>query len=376
VWVRDNVHVAHHLAVVGEIQSALRAMTTLSEYFSLHRQRFVDIVEGRKDPSQAMNRPHVRITGETLSEVAQRWNHKQNDALGYFVWLFVKLVLAGQLRPNDQQLSTLALFPAYFAKIEYWHDEDSGHWEEWPKIEASSIGVVVAALRALRDLKAVPAFRNPLAREGVSAGFLEELIHAGEQELAQILPWECVQPELDKQRDVDSALLFLIYPVCLVKEDMADRILGKVRAELEGEIGIARYKHDTFWCPDYKRSVKRLVRTDAVSEGDQRKKLKVARGDEAQWCIFDPIVSCIYARRFLESGADDDLDLQIHYLNRSLLQLTAFDSSLGPYQCPEAYYLSDGKWVPNDATPLLWTQANLRLAMHFAQMSAEKYGGG
>ncbi|MFY9942839.1 MAG: glycoside hydrolase family 15 protein, partial [Desulfobacterales bacterium] len=237
VWVRDNVHVAHHLAVVGEIQSALRTMTILSEYFSLHRQRFVDIVEGRKDPSQAMNRPHVRITGETLSEVAQRWNHKQNDALGYFVWLFVKLVLAGQLRPNDQQLSTLALFPAYFAKIEYWHDEDSGHWEEWPKIEASSIGVVVAALRALRDLKAVPAFRNPLAREGVSAGFLEELIHAGEQELAQILPWECVQPELDKQREVDSALLFLIYPVCLVKEDMADRILGKVRAELEGEIG-------------------------------------------------------------------------------------------------------------------------------------------
>ncbi|MFY9943210.1 MAG: hypothetical protein WAK57_13625, partial [Desulfobacterales bacterium] len=113
-----------------------------------------------------------------------------------------------------------------------------------------------------------------------------------------------------------------------------------------------------------------------VSEGDQRKKLKVARGNEAQWCIFDPIVSSIYARRFLASGADEDLDLQLHYLNRSLLQLTAFDSSLGPYQCPEAYYLSDGKWVPNDSTPLLWTQANLRLAMHFAEMSAEKYGGG
>jgi hypothetical protein len=77
-----------------------------------------------------------------------------------------------------------------------------------------------------------------------------------------------------------------------------------------------------------------------------------------------------------DGGAEEDLDLQLYYLNRSLLQLTAFDSSLGPCQCPEAYYLSDGKWVPNDATPLLWTQANLRLAMHFAGMSADKSGGG
>ncbi|MEL6327714.1 MAG: phosphorylase kinase, partial [Cyanobacteria bacterium J06626_23] len=52
------------------------------------------------------------------------------------------------------------------------------------------------------------------------------------------------------------------------------------------------------------------------------------------------------------------------YFNRSLGQLTAEDSPFGELKCPEAYYLEKGRYVPNDVTPLLWTQANLMLAFH------------
>ena len=86
-------------------------------------------------------------------------------------------------------------------------------------------------------------------------------------------------------------------------------------------------------------------------------------GQEAQWCIFDPIISIIYGHRYYLSKNVDDLDKQINYFNRSLGQLTAPGSIFGECQCPEAYYLEDGHYVPNDNTPLLWTQANLWAAI-------------
>jgi len=43
----------------------------------------------------------------------------------------------GALQP--EQLEILGLFPLFFQAVRYWEDEDSGHWEEARKIEASSI---------------------------------------------------------------------------------------------------------------------------------------------------------------------------------------------------------------------------------------------
>ena len=44
------------------------------------------------------------------------------------------------------------LIARYFQKIQYWKDEDSGHWEELRKVAASSIGVATAGLREFRSL--------------------------------------------------------------------------------------------------------------------------------------------------------------------------------------------------------------------------------
>jgi phosphorylase kinase alpha/beta subunit len=63
------------------------------------------------------------------------------------------------------------------------------------------------------------------------------------------------------------------------------------------------------------------------------------------------------------------LDLQTHYFNRSLGQITGKDSPIGEFKCPELYYLEQEKYIPNDATPLLWTQANLQIALELIKKS-------
>ncbi|MGC2692656.1 MAG: hypothetical protein WA228_08160, partial [Desulfobaccales bacterium] len=92
-------------------------------------------------------------------------------------------------------------------------------------------------------------------------------------------------------------------------------------------------------------------------------------GQEAQWCIFDPIISIIYGFKYQKSGDQNYFRLQIHYFNRSLGQLTAEDSEFGGFKCPELYYLERGQYVPNDTVPLLWTQANLWMAFKFMRDS-------
>ena len=84
---------------------------------------------------------------------------------------------------------------------------------------------------------------------------------------------------------------------------------------------------------------------------------------EAQWCIFDPIVSVIYGNRYAQTGRRADLRKQIRHLNRSLCQLTGPRDAAGPFRCPELYCLQKGLFLPNDHTPLLWTQANLMMAL-------------
>ena len=74
-------------------------------------------------------------------------------------------------------------------------------------------------------------------------------------------------------------------------------------------------------------------------------------------------MSAIYGKRYQRNRRPKDLNNQVWYLNRSLGQITGEDSQFGPFKCPELYYLEDDKWVPSDPTPLLWTQANLLMAL-------------
>jgi len=41
------------------------------------------------------------------------------------------------------------------------------------------------------------------------------------------------------------------------------------------------------------------------------------------------------------------------------------------FECPELYYIEDNQYVPGDVVPLLWTQANLRIALKIMEQSLQ-----
>jgi glycosyl hydrolase family 15 len=369
VWVRDNVFIAYAKYLNGELEPARKTAHALMQYFERYQHRFTDIIDGKADPSDPMNRPHIRFNGAKLEETGAKWAHAQNDALGYFLWFFCTLLRANALEFSSEAATILRLFPRYFQKIAYWQDEDSGHWEEVRKISASSIGVVVAGLKELYKLMSDASDTSALKHD---AELVAELIARGEKALNAILPAECVQSDPEKSRRYDAALLFLAYPLRIVNPATASTIVSEIIRELQGDIGIRRYPLDSYWAPDYKEKLKPAERTADFSENlSTRNKLLPRPGLEAQWCIFDPIVSCYFGMRFQRTHAREDLDQQTEYFNRALGQITAESPALSPFRCPELYYLEHERYVPNDHVPLLWTEANLLLALNMMRANAQ-----
>lgn len=370
VWVRDNMHIAHAHYINGLKDVAIKNVQTFADYFIKHKHRFENIITGKLDPGDPMNRPHIRFDGTTLCELNQKWSHAQNDALGYFLWLFCMIYNKENIPLSAQQIELMALFVLYFEKISYWNDEDNGHWEETRKIEASSIGTVIAALCQLHKL--IERYNVTLQHheDKITPAKIDTLIHLGNKFLHEILPFECIQHEPKKERKYDGALLFLIYPLCIIQdESLENQILSNVHENLQGEYGIRRYPGDSYWAQDYKQNFSEEDRTIDFSDNISSRDILLEPGKEAQWCIFDPVLSVIYGKRFQKTGEPDYLKLQIKHFNRSLSQLTGEDSPFGSYKCPELYYVENGRYIPNDTVPLLWTQANLLNAFKFMRES-------
>jgi Glycosyl hydrolases family 15 len=365
VWIRDNIYVAYAHYVTGETDIAIKTLNALMKYFQVYRQRFERIIEQPDRASHVMERPHVRFDGEHSQELPENWSHAQNDALGYFLWLYCKLVNEGLLLITGAEIEVLALFPLYFEAIAYWKDADSGHWEEERKVEASSIGVAKAGLAALRQtLVKSSHVADQFAYQDrvVTLELLDRLIQNGDAALAEILPYECRSPKSNVRR-YDAALLFLIYPLNVLDPAMADRVVEDVIHNLQGDYGIKRYLRDSFWAADYRTKLSPEQRTANISDDMTYRDSLIQAGQEAQWCIFDPIISIIFGQKFQATGQATDLEQQVFYLNRALGQLTGETCEAGELKCPELYYLEDGKYRANDATPLLWTQANLKVAL-------------
>ncbi|MGZ4954031.1 MAG: glycoside hydrolase family 15 protein [Methylobacter sp.] len=367
-WIRDAIMITNYQYEVGALDTARKTVTTLRDYFDKHRDRFVDIIEGYSDKEDPMQRPHIRFIGDTLEEVKQQWAHAENDALGYALWMAFHLANHGELELNEKESQVFALFPFYFEAIEYWRDPDNGHWEEERKIESSSIGVVVAALMKMRCFMLDhPTFYFKYGDINASIVQLDRLITKGQEQLDDFLPYES-----PPQRLADGALLFLIYPLNVVSEEQADEILRVVLADLKGDYGIKRYLGDSYWCADYKSFFKEEERTVDFSGDMERRDKFLKPGTEAQWCIFDPIVSIIFGRRYLQNNKLEDLEKQTHFFNRALSQITSEEFRLGGGKCAEAYYIENsvtGLYVPNDHVPLGWTQANLGTALEYMKRS-------
>lgn len=183
------------------------------------------------------------------------------------------------------------------------------------------------------------------------------MIAKGRGRLDATLPFEA-PPE----RLVDSALLFLIYPLGVVRSRaMEDAVLNLVQARLKDEIGIKHYAGDSYFCQDYDEWFPPDLMSSDFSERLDYRDAFLQPNCEAQWCIFDPVLSVIYGQRFL-AGPSDTASFP-KQVNRSLAQVTAAG------ECPELYFLKQGRYVANAHTPLAWTQASQALALHLLEKS-------
>ncbi len=363
VWIRDNVLVAHSFWLRGQEAPAIACVQGLSQFLKSQRRRFREVID---DPAHtikddATRRPHIRFTAQNSSELTEKWPHAQNDALGQVLWFRFVLANAGALPLTADDWDTYQLFPLYFDAIEYWKDKDSGAWEEGRKVNNSSVGAVVAGLRELRKYQASRRGQNSAAEHGsLNIETLDQLIAKGLKRLNDTLPFEA-PPE----RLVDAALLSLIHPLAVVQEESKqDAILKMVQARLKGEVGIKRYAGDSYFCQDYDEW---FAPSQMCVDFSQRLDFRDAflqPNCEAQWCIFDPVLSIIYGQRYLANPSDSEsFHKQVHYFNRSLRQITADG------RCPELYFLKQGRYVANAHTPLAWTQANQALALHLLEKS-------
>jgi len=371
VWIRDNVYIARAYARGGACDVAARTGTALFQLLHTQRTRFEAIIADPARASDAMQRPHVRFDGLTLRELPERWPHAQNDALGYALWLYAGLADAGALEVSAEAGRVLQLLPAYFHAIRFWEDQDSGHWEETPKVSASSIGVVVAGLKALLALANGPEPRCYL--KPALVGMVAELVEEGSRALRNVLPSECIERLPGLNRRYDAALLFLVHPLDVVTGADAALVVEDIERFLRGEVGVRRYLGDSYWAPDYDVRVAPGEQSADYSQCQQaRDALLDSIGHEAQWCIFDSVLSSHFGERYLQTRDPRDLQQQTLYFERALAQITP------EWECVELYFLKEGHYLPNPHRPLLWAQANLWAALEVLRASLvenEREGG-
>jgi GH15 family glucan-1,4-alpha-glucosidase len=364
VWIRDNVMVANSFRLRGFAGPAIACMQGLTEFLAKEAPRFREIID---DPLRALKedvdrRPHIRFATQTLRELPEKWPHAQNDALGQALWFRFVLANAGALPVAATEWKMYSLFPEYFEAIEYWQDKDSGSWEEGRKINNSSVGAVVAGLEEMQKYLGAATAKSA-AKHSPRAEYsatIEKLIAKGRARLETTLPFEA-PPE----RLVDSALLSLIHPLDVVRpRSMQDAILNLVQARLKGEFGIKRYANDSYFCQDYDQWFAPSQMSADFSDRNDFRDAFLQPNCEAQWCIFDPLLSIVYGQRYLADRSDEaSYEKQVHYFNRSFRQITRQG------QCPELYFLKQGRYVANAHTPLAWTQANQALALHLLEKS-------
>jgi len=242
---------------------------------------------------------HARFDPISFDEIHEDWGNKQNDAVGALLFKIGDLFKKGiMVIRNQEDLMIVQKLVLYLQSIEYWHDSDNGVWENDEEIHASSVGACVAGLKAVQKIVDVP----------------QDLIDKGQGALDAMLPRE------SHSKEVDLALLTLIYPYNIVSNEQRDQILHNVETLLVREKGVVRHFGDWYY----------------------------NNGLEAEWVMGFPWLAVIYKHM-------GDMEKYNHYMNKT-------------YACmnwrgdlPELYYGGSRKY--NENTPLGWNHAMLLCAI-------------
>lgn len=419
VWLRDSLWAYLSLEADPKTRpDAGKLLRALLSYMSSQPQlaRFEAIIANPKLLATAnapMEVPHIRFNGadpnfaDVLENGApQRWNHKQNDALGLFFDLFLRAIQCREIEVSalDQSArALLVLMPAYFHAIRFWEMEDAGAWEEIERINSSSIGLVTSGLERLVSLVDPVAkqtyhknFAAIIAAEAKRKGFVAKLdpkiiaamVSNGYERVRKQIKAggesPLYPPNSMRYRKADAALLVLLYPAELKELSVAERLsIVDAISPLIGNYGIKRYEGDSyqsgnFWFQAPPTGDGAPGKTDDTSSAKDfaERGSKLLKDSEAEW-FFDSWLSLVYGRLYAQTKNETHRDLQLKHFNRALAQITGGTKEqpmLGAdgrpvpiLALPESYNAivqeTERFAAPSPITPLNWAKACLSLAL-------------
>ena len=304
-WLRDNFYECLAFEVIGDWDTVEKTYSALLKAFLKHEYKIDYAI--KKKPEHRHEYIHARIHPETFDEFWEEWGNKQNDSIGSILFSLGRLEVHHKrslIKSGDEKRIVQKLVD-YLGSVEYWHDKDSGMWEEDEEIHASSVGACVAGLELISKVEGivVPA----------------TLIRNGYETLSKLLPRE------SEKKFVDLSLLSLIYPYNVVSDKQRDLILEHVEYHLLRKRGVIRYKGDYYYNKN----------PDGHSE-------------EAEWTFGLSWLAIIYSNLGNEEKAN-------YFLEQELNTLT--DDGV-----PELYFSNSKKH--NENTPLGWAESLFIVALY------------
>ena len=304
-WLRDNFYECLAFEVIGDWDTVEKTYNAILNIFLKHESK-IDYAISKK-PKHKHQYTHPRYHPKTFEEFWEEWGNKQNDSIGAILFRIGELETHHKrtILKDKSHIRIINKLIKYLESIEYWHDPDSGMWEEDEEVHASSVGACVAGLTAVSKL---PKIHVP-----------KGLITNGKKTLKHLLPRE------SKGKFVDLALLSLIYPYKVATHKQEKEILKNVEYLLLRKRGVIRYKNDHYYNKN----------PDKYSE-------------EAEWTFGISWLAIIYERKGNKQKAKLFMD-----------KINNITTKKG---IPELYFSNSKKY--NENNPLGWSESLFIVALH------------
>ncbi|GGX39517.1 glycoside hydrolase family 15 protein [Saccharospirillum salsuginis] len=358
-WVRDNVYSIQavwglwlgyrkldhnperteylHQSVVRLMRGLLAAM--MKQAHKVERFKYT------QNPMDALHAKYETSSGDVVVE-DHKWGHLQLDATSIYLLMLAQMTRSGlALIETEDEVNFVQNLVWYIGRG--YRTPDFGIWERGNKINngrveinASSVGMVKAALQAMRDL-------NVLA-DGRQSG----VIHVVPDEIARCrTTLENLLPRESLSKEVDAACLSVIgYPAFAVeKSSLVRKTRDRILNTLAGPYGCKRFLRDGH----------QTALEDHNRLHYEEHELRNFEHIESEWPLF-------YAFLYLDALFAGDEDKTQSYRER--LDGLRVEKD-GLWLLPELYFVPGDSIeaekanpgsqarLPNANVPLVWTQS-------------------
>lgn len=359
-WVRDNVysiisawalglayrHVDSADARAYELEQAtvknMRGLLTAMMRQSDRIERF----KASQQPVDALHAKYDTATGQAVVGDAE-WGHLQLDATSLFVLMLVQMTLSGlRIIASRAEVDFVQNLIWYLSRA--YSSPDYGIWERGnkinhgqPELNASSLGMVLAALQAVDGFDLFGSDGDDQTRIFV----LADDIARTEMTLNALLPRE------SGSKEVDAALLSVIgFPAFAVRDTaMVETIDQAINQKLGGRFGCKRFLRD-----GHQTAIE-----DEESLHYEPEELEQFANIESEWPLF-------FTYQLINRWFAGDL-MAAEEINHQLVGL-AVDHA-GQQLLPELYYVAaesiekerlnpgSSERIANENQPLVWAQS-------------------